>query len=322
MEDKELVYQEPRADKRPPDYVSEEYLPDKGKEGPKIYFFIIAIVALLATNIYFYVKYKHSDEIHTTILSEKAQMETELDRIEVELDRVTKQNVELTDALKSAQEGARVKIEELRAKLTQQELTRTELTHAQQEISQLRISVSRYTKDIERLKNENALLVSERDRLKATVNNAQQKADELAELNNELEHKVDLASALKLSSININAIRTRKNGDESMETKARRTDKLRIDFTIADNTLAKKAIYDIYLRVIEPNGNLIIADNHIFEVDGVEMQYTDRTAIEFSNDGKLYSYEWSGIPDFKSGTYIVVLYTNKGTLGKGTIRLN
>jgi len=322
MEDKELVHQESTAGKRPPDSISETYVPDKGKEGPKIYFFIIAIVALLATNIYFYVKYKHSDEVHTTILSEKAQMETELDRIEVELDRVTQENVELTDALKSAQEGARVKIEELRAKLTQHELTRAELTRAQQEISQLRITVSRYTKDIERLKNENALLVSERDRLKATVNDAQQKADELAELNNELEHKVDLASALKLSSININAIRTKKNGDESMETKAKRTDKLRIDFTIADNALAKKAIYDIYLRVIEPNGNLVITDNHIFEIDGVEMQYTDRTAIEFSNDGKLYSYEWGGIPDFKSGTYIVVLYTNKGTLGKGTIRLN
>jgi len=324
MEDKEIAYGRPLApDGTPSEYQEQEDdLLDKGKDGPKIYFFVIAILALLATNIYFYVKYKNSDELHTTVLSEKTQMETELDRIEVELDRVTKQNVELTDVLKVAQDNARIKIEELRAKLTQQELSRAELSDAQKEISQLRVAVSRYTKDIEQLRNENALLVSERDRLKISANNATEKANELEAINSELEHKVALATALKLSSININAFKEKKHGDESLETKAKRTDKLTITFSIADNPLAKKAIYDVYIRVIEPNGNLLIADNNIFEVDGIEMQYTDKTGIEFSNDGKLYTYDWKGVEEFKSGTYTIVLYTNKGTMGKGNIRLN
>ncbi|WP_134088994.1 hypothetical protein [Olivibacter sp. XZL3] len=291
------------------------------KDTPKIYFFIFAILALLATNVYFYVKYKNSSEQQTTILSEKIQMETELDRIEVELDRVTRENVELTEALKTAQGNARTKIEELRAKLTQNELNRTELLDAQEEISELRGAVSRYTKDIEQLKSENALLLSERDRLKASVNTVTEKASELETINSELEQKVAIASALKLSSINVNAIKERKNGNESVESKAKHTDKLKIEFTIADNPLAKTAIYDVYIRVIEPNGNLLITENNIFAVDGVEMQYTDKAGIEFSNDGKFYTIEWKGVENFKPGTYTVVLYTNKGTMGKGTIRL-
>lgn len=291
------------------------------KDTPKIYFFIFAILTLLATNVYFYVKYKNSSEQQTTILSEKIQMETELDRIEVELDRVTRENVELTEALKTAQGNARTKIEELRAKLTQNELNRTELLDAQEEITELRGAVSRYTKDIEQLKSENALLLSERDRLKASVNTVTEKASELETLNSELEQKVAIASALKLSSINVNAIKERKNGNESVESKAKHTDKLKIEFTIADNPLAKTAIYDVYIRVIEPNGNLLITENNIFAVDGVEMQYTDKTGIEFSNDGKFYTIEWKGVENFKPGTYTVVLYTNKGTMGKGTIRL-
>ncbi|GAA4781927.1 hypothetical protein GCM10023231_06920 [Olivibacter ginsenosidimutans] len=323
MEDKDTVYENPSLEQRHTAYdVEEDELREKGKDGPKIYFFILAILALIATNIYFYVKYKHSDELHGTVLSEKTQMETELDRIEVELDRVTKQNVELTESLRAAQDNARIKIEELRTKLTQQQLSRAELVNAQKEIAQLRTTVSRYTKDIEKLKNENALLISERDRLKESAGNANRKADELEAINSELEQKVALATALKLSSININAVREKRHGEESIETKAKKTDKLRIDFNIADNPLAKKAIYDVYIRVIEPNGNLLIADNNIFEVDGVEMQYTDKTGIEFSNDGKLYSYEWQGPEDFKSGSYTVMLYTNKGLMGKGTIRLD
>lgn len=295
--------------------------PDRGKDNLKIYFFIFAILALLATNVYFYVKYKNSSEQQTTILSEKIQMETELDRIEVELDRVTKDNVELTEELKETQNNARTKIEELRAKLTQNELNRAQLLQAQNEIDKLRDAVSKYTKDIKQLRSENALLISERDRLKANISTATEKANELENINSELEHKVEIATALKVSSINVNAIRERKNGNESVESKAKHTDRLKIEFSIADNPLAKKAIYDVYLRVIEPSGNLLITENNIFEVDGVEMQYTDKTGIEFSNDGKLYTIEWKGVEKFRPGTYTVVLYTNKGTMGKGTIRL-
>lgn len=296
-------------------------LQERGKDNPKIYFFIFAILALLATNIYFYVKYKSSSEQQTTILSERIQMETELDRIEVELDRVTNENVDLTESLKAAQHNARTKIEELRAKLTQNELDRTALQKAREEIAKLKGAVSRYTKDIEQLKSENALLISERDRLKANVNTVREKASELESINSMLEHKVEIASALKLSSINVNGIRERKSGSENVESKARRTDKLKIEFSIADNPIAKEAIYDVYIRVIEPNGNLLITENNIFEVDGVEMQYTDKTGIEFLNDGKLYTIEWRGVENFKPGTYTIVLYTNRGTMGKGTIRL-
>jgi hypothetical protein len=302
--------------------MNEEEAADKGKDTTKIYFFIVAIITLLATNVYFYVKYRNSDSQNITILSEKSQMESELDRIEVELDRVTKENVELTEELKLAQENARTKIEELRSKLTQNELDKAEVERAQQQIIQLREAVSKYKRDIEKLKSENALLISERDSLKLSANSAMAKADELETINHDLEQKMDIASALKISSINVNAFRMRRNGKESSETRAKRTDKLRIDFSIADNPLAKKAIYDVYIRVIEPSGNLLIADNKIFEVDGVEMQYTEKTGIEFSNDGKLYSFEWKGFEEFKPGTYTIVLYTSKGTMGKGTIRLS
>jgi len=291
------------------------------KDNSKIYFFIVAILALLVTNVYFYIKYRNSTNQNVSIINEQGQMEAELDRIELELDRVTKENIELTEVLKQEREEARVKIEELRAKLSQNEVSRSMLTSAQREIVELKAAVAQYAKEIEKLKSENAMLITERNNLKESVHQAESKATELENINHELENKVSTASALKISSININAIRVKNNGKESIETKAKHTDKLKIEFNISDNSLAKIAIYDVYLRIIEPNGNLLISTNNIFEADGVEMQYTERTGIEFNNDGKLYTIEWKDEEGFKSGTYTVMLYSNKGIMGKGTIKL-
>src|SRR5690606_22097105 len=52
------------------------------KDNSRIYFFVIAIVALLATNVYFYVKYKTSDERVAVLSDEKSRLEAEIDRQE------------------------------------------------------------------------------------------------------------------------------------------------------------------------------------------------------------------------------------------------
>src|SRR5690554_3719934 len=87
------------------------------KDSTKIYFFVVAIVALLATNVYFYVKYKNTDDKVYELTEEKVSMEAEIDRIEAELDRLTDENFELNATLISAQDSARSTIASLRAEL-------------------------------------------------------------------------------------------------------------------------------------------------------------------------------------------------------------
>src|SRR5690606_10491908 len=78
------------------------------KDSTKIYFFVVAIAALLATNVYFYVKYKNTDDKVYELTEEKVSMEAEIDRIEAELDRLTDANIELNAVLKSRSEERRV----------------------------------------------------------------------------------------------------------------------------------------------------------------------------------------------------------------------
>ncbi|WP_353128850.1 hypothetical protein [Parapedobacter pyrenivorans] len=291
------------------------------RDSTKIYFFVVAIAALLATNVYFYIKYKNTGDKVYELTNEKVNMQAEIDRIEAELDRLTGENVELSASLKTAQDSVRSTITALRSELAQNNITKEQLASAKQEINELKQQVASYLTNVENLRNENAQLTSERDDLKEEISTSSERVTELEEQNTDLVGKIRLASALKVSNISINGVRERNGDKQSIETRARRVDKFKIDFTITDNPLAEVGMHDVYLRVIDPNGNLRTTDNGLFEVEGNQIQYTYKTAIGFQNDGASYAIEWTDTKGFQKGTYTILLYADNSVMGQSSIVL-
>lgn len=292
------------------------------KDSTKIYFFVVAIAALLATNVYFYVKYKSTDDKVYELTEEKVSMEAEIDRIEAELDGLTGDHVSLNAALKDAQDSVRSTIATLRSELAKSNLTREQLGKAQQEINQLKQHVSSYVSEVERLRSRNAQLVSERDELQQEVSTSSDRVAELEAHHSDLIDKVKLASAVKVSSISVNGVRQRSNDRESMEARARRVDHFQIDFTLVDNPLAEIGDHDVYMRVIDPNGNLRTTDDYgLFEVGGKQIQYTYKTTIGFKNDGAVYTIDWADSRGFQKGTYTILLYADSAVMGQSSVVL-
>lgn len=300
-----------------------------GKDANKIYFLIAVILALLGTNAYLFFKDKKANDRIVTITDEKTSMATEIDKIEAELDKANltleqsyNKNSELTEKMRVEQEQARTKISELRQALKKGQLTQGQLAKAQEDIKQLRYFVTKYTADIENLKDENKTLTVERDSLRNTVATATARAEETEKINEVLTSKVKAAAALKSATISVTPLRIRNSGKETDVTRASTAKKLRINFSIIDNSLAEQGLHDIYLRVIDPNGNLIINPNNgIFIADGDEMQYSYRTAIEFANDSKPYSIDWTNPDAFEKGTYTIILYADGFTMGRTSLEL-
>lgn len=291
------------------------------KDSTKIYFFVVAIAALLATNIYFYVKYRNSGDRVYELSNEKVSMQAEIDRIEAELDRLTDEKVVLNASLKAARDSVRTTIAELRTQLAQNNLTREQLASAQQEIGRLKGQVSKYLVEVEELRRRQAELISERNALRDEVETTTGRLVELEAENLDLSDKVRVASALKVSGLSVFGLRERSSDRTAAESRARRVDKLRIEFTIADNPLAEKGMHNIYIRVIDPNGNLRTADNSLFEVGGTPMQYTYKTTIQFENDGASYGIDWRDTKGFQKGTYTILLYSDKAVMGQGSVVL-
>jgi len=292
------------------------------KNSNKIYFLVAVILALLGTNAYLFFKEKKSNERIVTISDEKSRMQTEIDKIEAELDNSNSANIKLSEEMQKEQDIARAKIAELRTALKKGQLNQGQLAKAQEDIKQLRYFVTKYTADIAELKKENEALTTERNTLRTTVDSVTTKATDLEKANEELNTKVKAAAALKTASVSVTPLRVRNSGKETDVSKASTAKKLRVNFSIVNNSIAEKGMHDIYMRIIDPNGNLLISDNgSMFMADDEELQYTYKTAVEFANDGKVYSIDWTNPSEFEKGTYTVVLYADGYTMGRGTVVL-
>ncbi|EFK59496.1 hypothetical protein ACFU8T_01480 [Sphingobacterium spiritivorum] len=301
---------------------------EKEKEGQrkrdssKIYFFIIAIAALLATNIYFYVKFRSSGEKVYTLTVQKESLQIEIDRIEAELDNLNEENVALSEAMKRSELQARKIISDLRKELEANVLTTEQLNQARKIVASLKVDVSGLKTDIADLKAKNEMLKKENEILNSKVSEGESKISGLTAHNSDLKEKVTTASAVKVSNITINGLQEKRKGRVEVETRAKRVDKLEINFTIADNTLAKTGAKEIFVRIINPQGNLIAQSNDIFYVHGEKLQYTFKESINFTNNGEEYKFLWQEEgKDFAKGAYTILLYADNAIMGRSSVIL-
>lgn len=287
----------------------------------KVYFLIVVIVALLGINGYLYFRDQQQESRFVTISSEKDRLKLEVEKIEVELDRVNLLNVTLNDRLIEEQKLARQKIAELKLALKKGELTQKELDEANKQISSLRDFVKSYNNQIAILEQENSYLKNERDSLQTSVNSSNAQAENLRKENKNLSKKLKAGSALKAFSINVSAFRVKDNGKTSLVTKAGSANKLTIDFGIAPNDLAEKTYHKVFLRIIDPAGNLIADENNMFEADGQQMQFSSAIEISYNDDDTRYKIDWINPRTFIKGVYGIFLYADGFLMGKSEIEL-
>ncbi|WP_185217663.1 hypothetical protein [Sphingobacterium mizutaii] len=292
------------------------------RDNSKIYFFVIAIAALLATNIYFYVKYKSSGEKLYTVTLQKENLQIEIDRIEAELDNIKSEGITSTAALVAAEQSARQKIEDLRKGLENNEITGPQIEAAKADVSLLKDQVSKMKDDVTALKIKNQLLAETYSDLNKQVKDSEAKAASLVTEKNALTDKIAKASSIKVSNVHIIGIEEKRNGSLENENKAKRIDKLQINFTVADNPLAAMGKKEVYVRIINPKGNLIANSEDLFLVHGEKLQYTFKENIEFNNNGQEYQFMWSD-PNhkFQKGAYTVLLYADDAIMGRSSVVL-
>ena len=295
------------------------------KNSNVIYFLIVVVLALLGTDVYLYLQKNKSDTKIVYQDDERNRLKIELDSLEAQIEQVNTGKAKMSAAMHAKNDSLESKIKTLRTELAKGKLTKEELGKAQEDVKQLRYFVTKYTADIDELKKQNATITSERDTLKTNLATVTDKATDLQKKNEDLGGKVKVAQALKMGAINIVAYKVKGSGKEVEVTRASPAKKIKINFTVAENSLADKALHDVYVRVMDPTGNLITGtDAGNFTADGQDLQYTYKTSIDFKDDGTTYTIDWVSpvTPNpFQKGTYTVLLYSDGSTMGKGSFSL-
>jgi len=277
---------------------------------------------LLATDVYLYLQKNKSDTRVVYQDTERTRLQTELDSLEAQIEQVNSGKAKLSTEMQAKNDSLQSKIKVLRQELAKGKLTQAELDKAQEDIKQLRYFVTNYTAQIEELKKQNTTLASERDTLKTNLAVAAKKDSTLSKQNEDLGAKVKVGSAIKLATADVVAYKIKGSGKEVDVKRASPAKKIKVNFTVASNSLAEKGMHDIFLRIIDPTGNLITeTDSGNFNADGQDLQFTYKTSIDFKDDGTAYTIDWVNPAAFQKGTYTVLLYADGYTMGKTSFML-
>lgn len=137
--------------------------------------------------------------------------------------------------------------------------------------------------------------------------------------NRELSDKVTLAAALKATNIGINAINTRGRERDGGDYKARRIDKVKVSFKLIENPLTKKENKTIYMRLVDPAGNVVsdmATGSGSFNFGGKETVYTAKQTVFYDNTGQTVDFIYARGAAYESGTYSIELYSENFRIGQ------
>lgn len=282
---------------------------------------IIALlsIVIVVQGIKIYLDSREKQEIKTDLTSTEQELATTMQKmrdISTELDQKIAEVKKLGGDVSDLQ---RAKTE------VEGELNRSRRATGQ-EIKALKDKVFGYEtllknkdEEIEKLKSVNKELLTENTTLKTEKNTLGDSINKLSQTKDELDKKVAIASQLKVENFRIVALNERGKERES-PFRARQLDKLKVEFNIADNSVAPVEGKKIMIRVIDQNGQVLFdvaRGSGTFLLSGKEEFYTASQEILFDNTRQKLSFIYEKGSEYPEGTYNLEVYTDDYLMGNG-----
>jgi len=192
------------------------------------------------------------------------------------------------------------------------------------QLNLLREVTQSYVKEIDSLVQANQVLTAENVAMREEIQVTTARVDALQKEGVELRTKVEIASEIRGHSFTAEAIRIRRTGREEATDRASRAEQIRVCFDIAENPIAPAGTYRLFLRIADPNGNILRisdADYQSFIHQNDTLQFTATTSVNYQNKLINVCMVWQRTNELVPGTYLVSLYSEAAKLGETTLNL-
>ena len=289
-------------------------------------------VALVAVGGYAIVdKNKKVEIIHkqeTTIAKvtdEKSDIQKSFDGSLSRLDSMGSLNKSLEVKLSDKNKEIAKTKTEIRSILNKKNASAAELGRAKDLITYLNDKIAIMEQDVARLTEENKNLNNDKIVLTKDKEKLTQDLTATTVIKQDLEKKVDIASTLNASNINIKALKIKRNGKEKETTTAKRVDKLLITFDV-NNRIIQTGSTDVYVCVIGPDGKAIavekLGSGTFTTREEGDKAYTAKLPVDLET-AKNKNVEFAFAPGqhFVQGDYVIQIYQNGFKIGEGKRQL-
>jgi DNA repair exonuclease SbcCD ATPase subunit len=194
-------------------------------------------------------------------------------------------------------------------------------------VAELQKISQKYVNQLDSLYVVNQELVAENERIREEVQEERKQNKNLQRLKEELTNKVNQAAVLRIYNLNAEAVRFKGGNQETVTDKARRAERIRIDFTVGQNELVEAGSKDFYLRIADPSKSIIskgMGDEYAFTYQGELLQYTEKIHFTYDNkekDIRAYYIKPSD-KEMQPGYYFIDIYDgNDNLIGQTSLNL-
>lgn len=296
------------------------------KSNTRVLKIVIAVLALIIAVLVWQLIITKTRVNTFTIEKEKAQtqntaLQHELDSLLTEHEKIKKEFGNLSGQLSEKDSIILAKAEEIQNLIA----TQADYYRIKKKLDYLRGITQGYVSQIDSLYRVNKVLKDENVVIKDKYDKEQVKTTELTKDKENLNAKVTLASSLKAYNIKGVPVRSKSGGKkEEIADKAKRTDRIKVSFTLSENLIAASGSKSIYIRIARPDDKILCVgtgDSSSFDYNGEKIQYSITKSIDYENKAMDITMYWDKTDEFIAGTYVVSVFTDSMLIGESQFAL-
>lgn len=266
----------------------------------------ILLVLFLGTAFYTSKLYNEKKENEATLVKEKQQVMNDLSTMAKQYDIAIGDN----EAANQDLVEARDRIEGLMDSLKISQNSVNSLWSYKKKYLALQEEMDALLTENDRLKIENSLLATSLDSTNVQLAERTVFTDSLLVQNTELANVVENAAVLQTVNVKSFGVIERTSGKQIPTERARRSDKIKICYTVAKNTLVGAGDKELYVQVLDPKENVLGANEQI-ELGGKSLNYSLVSKFNYENKSIDICEFVSPNGEFAEGNYTVNVYNEK-----------
>lgn len=223
------------------------------------------------------------------------------------------------DSINAQLDSSREEIAQLVERVKKTEATnRAKIRQYQKELGTLRTIMKSYIVQIDSLNTLNHKLTAEAASARKEAAASKRLNAELSQQVEDLTGRVTAGAVLKARGVRLEAY----NNNDKLTDRSGKVSRLLVTLSLLENELTPKGPVRVYVRVTDPDGNLLTdGRNTSFTIGEETLLATASREVDYQGAEVEMGIYVNNIPSFRKGVYSVTAYTNQGQIGSAELLL-
>ncbi|WP_299713985.1 hypothetical protein [uncultured Tenacibaculum sp.] len=281
------------------------------------------VILLVSLIIYSFKTHENKNQLENEFFKEKKILEKELDKIVADYKEIRTKKKWLTKRVITGMN----KIIALKDSVKKMEKVNYDLlfkyslkvTKLERENRKLFLKAESLDRENKRLRKENNDVKNQLEAGEKSYNSLLAKNKKLTAEERELKRKVSIAGNIKISGIQVQALKERNNGKYTSTSRSRKTDAFKIKFDMLPNQVASMGKKQVYVQLLDKNEEVIPSER---SDANKEIAYNDLINVNYDKEKigvvSLISVDRTQLT---KGKYTVNVFIDKRKVGETSISL-